>query len=44
LSNEPEEASSPWGQFLIRKKMNTQHKHKNEAKTFLSLINAQKTE
>lgn len=33
-----EEASSPWGDFLRRKKMNRQHEHKNEAKNLQSLI------
>lgn len=37
-TTELEEASSPWGDFLRRKKVNRQHEHKNEAKNLQSLI------
>lgn len=43
-SVEQEEASSPWGEFLRRKKGNNQNKHKYEATAIKELLNPQKTE
>lgn len=43
-SVEQEEASSPWGEFLRRKKGNNQNKHKYEANAIKELLNPQKAE
>jgi hypothetical protein len=41
-SVEQEEASSPWGEFLRRKKNNNQNKHKYETNAIKELLNPQK--
>ena len=43
-SVEQEEASSPWGEFLRRKKGNNQNKHKYETNAIKELLNPQKAE
>ena len=40
---EQEEASSPWGEFLRRRKINKQFEHRNETKGIQGLIHMEKT-